>query len=160
MPSAILETLLSDIKAAMKAQDKEKLLALRTLHSEIKNLELIERKEISDGTVAGVVSKAIKQRSESEEQFKAAGRSDLAERERFQAGLFAKYLPAQLTVAEVDAVVAAAIAESGATGKQDMGKVMKLVMPRVKGKADGKTVNDIVAAKLSALQGEAPQGAA
>jgi uncharacterized protein len=159
MASTILDALLADIKAAMKAQEKEKLLALRTLHSEIKNLELIERKELSDGNIAGVVAKAIKQRNESEEQFKAAGRADLAHRERFQAGLFTKYLPAQLSAAEIDTIVAAAIAESGAQGKQDMGKVMKLVMPLVKGRADGKLVNETVAARLAAAQGGVAQEA-
>lgn len=159
MASTILDTLLSDIKAAMKAQEKEKLLALRTLHSEIKNLELMERKELSDGNVAGVVAKAIKQRAESEEQFRAAGRADLADRERFQIGLFTKYLPAQLSAAEIETIVAAAIAESGAQGKQDIGKVMKLVMPQVKGRADGTLVNETVAARLSAVQGGAAQEA-
>jgi uncharacterized protein len=157
MASTILDALLADIKAAMKAQEKEKLLALRTLHSEIKNLELMERKELSDGNIAGIVAKAIKQRAESEEQFRAAGRSDLADRERFQAGLFAKYLPAQLSAVEVEAIVAAAIVESGAQGKQDMGKVMKLVMPQVKGRADGKLVNETVAARLAVVQGGAAQ---
>ena len=148
MPSSILDTLLSDIKAAMKAQEKDRLLALRTLHSEIKNLELIEQKEMSDGNVAGVVAKAIKQRMESIEQFKAANRNDLVEKEQAQADIYKKYLPAQLSKEEIEGIVAAAIAEAGAQGKQDMGKVMKIVMPQVKGRADGKLVNEIVAQKL------------
>lgn len=159
MALTILETLLADIKAAMKAQEKETLLALRTLHSEIKNLELMERKELSDGNVAGVVAKAIKQRTESEEQFRAAGRADLADRERFQISLFTKYLPPQLSKVEIETIVTAAITESGAQGKQDVGKVMKIVMPQVKGRADGKLVNETVAARLSAVQGAAAQGA-
>jgi uncharacterized protein YqeY len=152
MASTILDALLADIKTAMKAQEKEKLLSLRTLHAEIKNLELIEQKELSDGNVAGVIAKAIKQRAESAEQFKAAGRTDLADREEFQSGLFTKYLPDQLSKEEIEAIVTAAIAEAGARGRQDMGKVMKLVMPQVKGKADGKIVNEVVAAKLSGPQ--------
>jgi uncharacterized protein len=148
MPSSILDTLLSDIKAAMKAQEKDRLLALRTLHSEIKNLELIEQKELNDGNVAGVVAKAIKQRMESIEQFKAGNRNDLVEKEQAQADIYKKYLPAQLTKEEIEGVVAAAVAEAGAQGKQDMGKVMKIVMPQVKGRADGKLVNEIVAQKL------------
>jgi uncharacterized protein YqeY len=150
MPSAILDTLLADIKAAMKAQEKDKLLALRTLHSEIKNLELIEQKELNDANIAGVVAKAIKQRAESIEQYKTANRQDLVATEQFQLELFKKYLPAQLTKEEIEGIVARAVAEAGALGKQDMGKVMKLVMPQVKGKADGKLVNEIVAAKLDA----------
>ena len=148
MPSSILDALLADIKVAMKAQEKDRLLALRTLHSEIKNLELIEQKELNDANVAGVVAKAIKQRMESIEQFKAANRNDLVEKEQAQADIYKKYLPAQLTKEEIEAIVAAAIAEAGAQGKQDLGKVMKIVMPQVKGRADGKLVNEIVAQKL------------
>lgn len=148
MPSSILDTLLADIKTAMKAQEKDRLLALRTLHSEIKNLELIEQKELNDGNVAGVVAKAIKQRMESIEQFKAANRNDLVEKEQAQADIYKKYLPAQLTKEEIEPIVAAAVAEAGAQGKQDLGKVMKIVMPQVKGRADGKLINEIVAQKL------------
>lgn len=153
MPSTLLDTLLADIKAAMKAQEKEKLLALRTLHSEIKNLELIDRKELNDANVAGVVARAIKQRAESIEQYTAANRTDLVATEKAQMDLFKKYLPAQLSREEIVAIVATAFAEARAQGKQDMGKVMKLVMPLVKGKADGKLVNEIVAAKLDAAGG-------
>lgn len=148
MPSSILDALLADIKTAMKAQEKDKLLALRTLHSEIKNLELIEQKELNDGNVAGVVAKAIKQRLESIEQFKAANRNDLVEKEQAQADIYKKYLPTKLTKEEIEGIVAAAMAEAQAQGKQDMGKVMKIVMPQVKGRADGKLVNEIVAQKL------------
>jgi uncharacterized protein len=148
MPSSILDALLADIKVAMKAQEKDRLLALRTLHSEIKNMEIIEQKEMSDGNVAGVVARAIKQRMESIEQFKAANRNDLVEKEQAQADIYKKYLPAQLTKEEIEAIVTSAIAEAGAQGKQDMGKVMKIVMPQVKGRADGKLVNETVAQKL------------
>jgi uncharacterized protein len=154
MPTAILDTLLADIKAAMKAQEKEKLLALRTLHSEIKNLELIDRKELVDANVVGVVAKAIKQRAESIEQYTAANRPDLVATERFQMELFKKYLPSQLSKEEIEGIVVKAIAESGARGKQDMGNVMKLVMPQVKGKADGKLVNEVVSVKLDGLNKE------
>jgi hypothetical protein len=153
MPPTILDSLLADIKTAMKAQEKDKLLALRTLHSEIKNLELIDRKELNDANIAGVIAKAIKQRTESIEQYKAANRQDLVATEQFQIDLFKKYLPAQLSKEEIEAIVVAAVAEAQAQGKQDMGKVMKLVMPQIKGKADGKLVNEIVAAKLDELGG-------
>lgn len=148
MASSILDALLADIKAAMKAREKDRLLALRTLHSEIKNLQLSEQKELSDGNVAGVVAKAIKQRMESLSQYKAANRGDLVAQEQAQADTYKKYLPAQLTKEEIEAIVAAAIAEAQAQGKQEMGKVMKIVMPQVKGRADGKLVNEIVAQKL------------
>jgi uncharacterized protein YqeY len=148
MPSAILDTLLADIKSAMKAQEKDKLLALRTMHSEIKNLELIEQKELNDGNVAAVISKAIKQRMESIELYKAANRNDLVVLEQAQADIYKKYLPSQLTKEDIETIIVAAIAEAGAKGKQDMGKVMKIVMPQVKGKADGKLVNEIAMQKL------------
>jgi uncharacterized protein YqeY len=150
MPSAILDTLLADIKAAMKAQEKDKLLALRTLHSEIKNLELIDQKVLDDANIAAIVAKAIKQRAESIEQYTNAGRTDLVAVEKMQMDLFKKYLPEQLSKEEIEDIVVKAVAEANALGKQDMGKVMKLVMPQVKGKADGKLVNEIVAAKLDA----------
>lgn len=156
MPSSILDILLADIKAAMKAQEKDKLLALRTLHSEIKNLELIEQKELNDANIAGIIAKAIKQRAESIEQYKAANRTDLVATEQFQMDLFKKYLPAQLAKEEIEAIVTKAVAEAGAQGKADMGKVMKLVMPLVKGKADGKLVNEIVGAKLDAIPKATP----
>ncbi len=148
MASIILDTLLADIKEAMKAQQKDRLLALRTIHSEIKNLELIEQKELNDANIAQVISKAIKQRNESIEQYKAANRLDLAATEQAQIDIYGKYMPAQLSRQEIEAIVVKAMTDANAQGKQDMGKVMKLVMPQVKGKADGKLVNEVVAAKL------------
>lgn len=148
MASAILDLLLADIKTAMKSQQKETLLALRTLHSEIKNLELIEQKELNDSNVATIVSKAIKQRNESIEQYKAAGRTDLLVVEQNQIDLYKKYLPKQLSREEIETIVVKAITDADAHGKQDMGKVMKLIMPQVKGCADGKLVNEIVSQKL------------
>jgi uncharacterized protein YqeY len=108
---------------------------------------------MNDANVAGVVARAIKQRAESIEQYKTANRQDLVATEQAQMDLFKKYLPAQLTKEEIEGIVGAAIAEAQAQGKQDMGKVMRLVMPQVKGKADGKLVNEIVAAKLDAFGG-------
>jgi len=148
MASPILDMLLADIKEAMKAQQKDRLLALRTIHSEIKNLELIEQKELNDANIAGVIARAIKQRNESIEQYKAASRLDLVATEQAQIDIYTKYLPEQLSKGEIEAIVAQAISDAGAQGKQDIGKVMKLVMPQVKGKADGKLVNEVVAAKL------------
>ena len=116
MASAILDLLLADIKTAMKSQQKETLLALRTLHSEIKNLELIEQKELNDANVATIVSKAIKQRNESIEQYKAAGRNDLLEVEQSQIDLYKKYLPKQLGREEIEAIVVKAIADADAHG--------------------------------------------
>ncbi len=149
MASPILDSLLADIKAAMKEKNQEKLLALRTLHAEIKNVEINERKEITDGDVAAVVTKAVKQRLDSIEQYEQAGRRDLAEKERNQIALYRSYQPRQLNEQELSGMVDAAIRETGAAAKKDMGAVMKVLMPRVKGRADGKLVNQLVNQKLS-----------
>lgn len=149
MASELRNKLLADIKSAMKAREKEKLLALRTLNAEIKNLAIERRKEeLDDSDVASVVAKAIKQRQDSIEQFKAAGREDLAAKEQAQIDLYKDYQPQQLDTAEIEKIVSTAIEETQAEGKKDMGKVMKVVMPQVRGRADGKVVNQIVAGKL------------
>ena len=148
MPSAVLDQLMSDVKEAMKSGNKDALTALRSLHSEIKNLELIHRKEINDGSIAEVVAKAVKQRQDSIAQYRAAGRNDLADKEQVEIELFRKYQPKQLDRAEIEALVRECITAAGATSKKEMGKVMGLLMPKVKGKADGKLVNEVVSALL------------
>jgi hypothetical protein len=143
------ERMQADIKDAMRAHAKEKLSALRMLHAELKNISVNAGKELTDEDFVAVVTRAIKQRSESAEQYKAGGRADLAAREEAEIAWFKAYLPAQLSADEVATIIRAAIAEAGAKGKQDMGKVMKLVMPRVKGRADGKLVNGLVGELLA-----------
>jgi uncharacterized protein YqeY len=133
----------------MKAQQKDVVLALRTLHSDIKNCELLERKELTDDVVIAVVAKGIKQRQDALTQFRQAGREDLAVVEESQIALFRKYLPTQLDRPAVEALVREAIAAVGAAGKKDLGKVMGALMPKVKGKADGKMVNEIVNSLLA-----------
>ena len=118
--------------------------AMRTLIAQIKDATINAGKDVTDGEVATVVSKAIKQRQDSVEQFRAGGREDLATKEQAEIDLFRKYMPKQLDEAEIEALATKAIAESGATGKADLGKVMKVLMPQVKGKADGKLVNAVV----------------
>ncbi|MBD3390608.1 MAG: GatB/YqeY domain-containing protein [Chitinivibrionales bacterium] len=137
-----------DIKIAMKAGKKDDLLALRTLLSEIKNLGINERRELSDEDVAAVIAKAIKQRRDSIEQFKNGGRHDLAAKEQEQIDLYTAYRPAQLERAEIEQIVAKAIADTGASSRKQMGMVMQQVMPQVKGRADGALVNRIVSEKL------------
>ena len=148
MSSPVLDRLMADIKDAMKGGDREKLTALRMLHSEIKNLELIHRQEITDESSAGVTAKAVKQRADAAAQYRAAGREDLAEKEEREAVLFRNYQPAQLGRAELEALVKECIQASGATSKKEMGRVMALLMPKVKGKADGKLVNEVVGSLL------------
>jgi uncharacterized protein YqeY len=149
MASQIMTRLQEDIKAAMKAQEKDTLLALRTLMSEIKNLSINERRELEDPDVAAVIAKAIKQRQDSIEQFKMGRRDDLVAREQEQIDLYKKYQPEQLARSDIEKIVGEAIAATGATTKKEIGAVMKEVMPRVKGRADGKLVNQIVSEKLA-----------
>ncbi len=148
MGSLLLDTLLADIKTAMKAQDPDKLTALRMLNAQIKDATVNAGKEPTDEVVASIVAKAIKQRQDSVEQFKAAGRSDLEAKEQREIGLFRAYQPQQLSAGEIEVLVKAAVSETGAAGKKDLGKVMQALMPKVKGRSDGKLVNQIVMAQL------------
>lgn len=149
MASEILDRLLADIKVAMKARESERLETLRFLHSEIKNFEVNERKKPTDDDVAAIVGKAIKSRQDSIEQFQAGGREDLVAREQAQLEICKAYQPEQLGEAEIEALVDEVIEQTGAAGKRDTGKVMKELMPRVKGKADGRMVSAIVGRRLS-----------
>ena len=148
MASEFMDQLMADIKTAMKAQASETLVALRTLHAAIKDQTVNAGVEVTDEVVAAVVAKAIKQRTDAIEQFAAAGRQDLVDKEQKQVGLYRKYQARQLDRAEIEALVRQCIAESGAASKKEMGKVMQLLMPKVKGCADGKLVNQVVLALL------------
>jgi uncharacterized protein YqeY len=139
-----------DIKEAMKARDQDKLLALRTLSSDIKKIAIdAGRRDPSDEDVLTAVARAIKQREDSAEQFKTAGRDELAAVEIAQVAWIKAYQPAQMSEDEIRTVVAETISEVGATSKKDMGKVMGALMPKVKGKADGKLVQAAVNAALA-----------
>jgi len=148
MASTMLDQILDDIKTAMKAQDKEKLMALRLLHSEIKNVGINERRDPTDEDTLNVISRLIKQRQEAIEQFKQGGRDDLVAKDALQLEVYRSYQPEQMTEDEIAALVDEAIAATGASSKKEMGSVMKLLMPQVKGRADGKVVNAIVSQKL------------
>ena len=148
MASPLLDTLMADVKAAMKAHDQETLTALRTLHAQIKDATVNLGKDPTDGDMATIVAKAIKQRLDSVEQFRTANRNDLADKEQREITLFRKYQPQQLDQAAVEELVRKVIAETGAAGKKDLGKVMQALMPQVKGRADGKLVNQVVMALL------------
>ncbi len=144
MASALLETLLADIKIAMKAQQADQLSALRMLHAQIKDATTNAGKDPTDEIVATIVAKAVKQRTDSVEQFKVAARTDLVEKEQREIDWFRKYQPQQLDQAAIEALVRMVMAETGAVGKKDLGKVMQALMPHVKGRADGKLVNQVV----------------
>jgi len=140
-----------DVKDAMRARDSERLLALRTLTADIKKIAIdAGRRDPSDEDVLAAVTKAIKQREDAASQMDAGGRAELAERERTQADLFRAYQPAQLTPEELDALVRKVIAECGASSVKEKGKVLGLIMPQVKGRADGKAVQSLVSALLPA----------
>ena len=148
MGSLLLDTLLADIKTAMKSQNPDLLSALRMLHSQIKDATTNAGKDPTDDAVAVIVAKAIKQRADSVDQFKAAARADLADKEQREIEWFRKYQPQQLDQAAIEAIVRKVVAETGAAGKKDLGKVMQALMPQVKGRSDGKLVNQVVLSLL------------
>ena len=145
---AMYDTLMNDMKSAMKAHEMSKVNTLRGVIAKAKDLTVNAGKEMTDEAVLSVIAKAVKQREESIAQFTAAGRAELAENERAEMEILKVYLPAQLSEEEVAAVVKAVVAETGAASKKDMGRVMKEVMARVKGQADGKLVSKLVGAAL------------
>jgi uncharacterized protein YqeY len=133
-----------DLKGAMKSKDSLKTSVLRMVKAAIKNKQVEKRKELSDEEIISVISMLSKQRRESIELFLKGGREDLAEKEKRELSILQSYLPSQLTPEELDRLITEAIEESSAEGVKDMGKVMRLLMPRVKGAADGKVVNERV----------------
>ena len=141
---SIKEKLKADLVTAMKARAELKVSTLRLITSSIKNKEIDERKELDDDGVLAVLNTAAKQRRDSIEQYEKGGRQDLADKEKAELTIIQVYLPQQLSKDEVTAFIKEAIAETGAAGAKDMGKVMKALMPKVKGKADGKLVNELV----------------
>jgi uncharacterized protein YqeY len=143
--------LTDDMKTAMKGGEKDRLATIRLINAAIKQREVDERIVLDDAQVLAVLEKMLKQRRDSITQFEAANRTDLADKEKAEVAVIQAYMPAQMTPAEVDAAIAAAIAESGATGPKDMGKVMGLVKPKVAGRTDMGKLSELVKAKLSAL---------
>lgn len=139
----------NDMKAAMKAKDKETLGTIRMLTAAIKQIEVDERRELSDADVLSIVAKMIKQRKDAAEQYAEAGRGDLQQQELAEIVILEKYLPAQLSKEEITALVESIIAETGATGMQDMGQVMAATKAKVAGQADMGQVSQIVKAALS-----------
>jgi hypothetical protein len=137
-----------DMKAAMKSSDKMRVETLRMVIAELKKEEIDSMKPLDEETFLKVLKRSVKRRKESIDQFKAGNRPDLVEKEEAQLKIVEAYLPQQLSPSEVEKIVAAAIAETGAKTKQDSGKVMKAVMGKYGGQIDGKTVQQIVAAKL------------
>ena len=151
MASALNDQVNAGITAAMKAKDQVRLSALRMLKAAIMNKGVEKGRDLDDAEVLQVIGSLVKQRRDSIEQFKAAGRSDLVDKESAEMAVLDAFLPPAASAADIDAAVAAAIAETGATSAKDMGKVMKAVMPRLAGKsADGRAVNEAVRRSLGA----------
>jgi uncharacterized protein YqeY len=146
---ALREQLNEDIKTAMKARQAEKLGALRLLLAAVKQREVDERIILDDAGVISVVEKMIKQRKDSISQFEKGARQDLADKEKFEVAILEAYLPQQLAQAEIDAIIADAVAATGAKSPADMGKVMGAVKPKLAGRADMGKVSALVKAKLA-----------
>ena len=143
------EKVAADITAAMKARDAGRLSALRMLKAAIMNKGVEKGRDLDDAEVLQVVSSLVKQRRDSIEQFQKGGRTDLVEKETAEVAVLEQYLPPAVSAEEIEAVVTAAVAETGATTPKDMGKVMKAVMPKLAGRnADGRAVNEAVRRKL------------
>ena len=145
---SIKERLEEDIRHAMRARDQERLDALRFLKSQIQLVEKNNLKELDEAGVVDVVAKQVKDRRESIQMFSDGGRDDLVSQETAALAVVQEYLPEQLGVAELEALARQAIADLGATGLSDRGKVMGRIMPQVRGKADGGDVNAVVARLL------------
>ena len=137
-----------DMKTAMRAKDKERLGAIRLILAAIKQREVDERIELNDVQVLGVLEKMIKQRRESLAQYQSAGREDLAARESFEIEVIQSYLPAPLSEADIDTLVANAVAVTGAQSVRDMGKVMALIKDQAQGRADMAAVSARVKARF------------
>ena len=151
MASTLNEQVNAGITSAMKAKDQVRLSALRMLKAAIMNKGVEKGRDLDDAEVLQVVGSLVKQRRDSIEQFTAAGRTDLVDKESAEMAVLDAFLPPAASAAEIDAAVAEAIAETGAASVKDMGKAMKAVMPKLAGKTtDGRAVNEAVRRSLGA----------
>jgi uncharacterized protein YqeY len=146
---ALMNKVEQEMVLAAKATDKTRLSALRMLKNSLHNREIDLKRELSEAEFLQVVSGMVKQRRDSIEQFEKGGRRDLVDKEEAELRVIQEFLPAQMSEADIDAIIAEAIQETGAAGIRDMGKVMKVLMPKVAGKADGKAVGEKVKLRLS-----------
>lgn len=146
---SLLERLNNDMKQAMKNKEKDKLTVIRMIKASIQNEAIKLGSELSEDQELTVLSREVKQRKDSLHEFEKAGREDLVEKLRTELVYVEEYMPQQLTEDELSEIVSEAIAQTGASSKADMGKVMAALMPKVKGKADGSLVNKLVQQHLS-----------
>ena len=147
--SELKTRIINDMKLAMKAKDKDALKAVRMIVGAIKQREVDERIELDDAQVLAVIQKMVKQRKDSISQFKDAGRNDLVEIEEAELVIINNYMPAQLSEAEIATAVDKAIADSGASSMQDMGKLMGVLKGQLDGKADMGAISALIRSKLS-----------
>lgn len=138
-----------EMKAAMKSGDKRRLSTIRLILAAIKQREVDERIELDDAQVLLVLDKMVKQRRDSVEQFEKAGRTELADQEKFEIGIIQEYLPAQLSEDEISAMITEAITATGAESMKDMGKVMGMLKPKLQGRADMGAVGGLIKQNLS-----------
>lgn len=145
------DQIMADFKDAMKTKDQTRTQTLSFLRSEMKYAAIDKKKDkLDDGDVLGVIKKLIKQRQDSIDQFGKGGRADLVDKEKKELDILVRYLPQQMTAQELAAVVNQVVQETGAVSVKDMGKVMKEVMSRTQGKADGKMISELVKKRLEA----------
>lgn len=147
--SDLMDRIQTATRTAMKARDKRLVAALRLVNAELKRVEVDERKALADADVITVLTRMVKQRNDSRSQYEAAGRTDLADQEAFEIDVVRSFMPTPLSEAEVDALIDAAVAATGASGMRDMGKVMGKLKGEVAGRADMGAVSAKVKAKLS-----------
>ncbi|MDD3581736.1 MAG: GatB/YqeY domain-containing protein [Desulfobacca sp.] len=138
-------------KAALKGKEQLKLAVLRMVRAALKNREVEERRKLTEAEIVAVISSQIKQRREANAEYTKAGRLDLAQQEQEELRFLLSFLPPQLSEADLKAEIAAVIKEVGAKGPHDLGKVMKVIMSKLAGRADGKVINELVKQQLTAL---------
>ncbi|KPK99974.1 MAG: hypothetical protein AMJ90_09055 [candidate division Zixibacteria bacterium SM23_73_2] len=151
---SLKQKILQDMRAAQKGGDKLKLSVIRLILSDIKYKEIKLRKDAEDQEVLEVLSSAVKKRKESIEQFQKGGRDDLVEKERTELEHIQSYLPPKLSEEKLLQLIDQTVNEVEAEGPKDMGKVMRAIMPKIKGRADGKTVNNLVSSRLTSTQSQ------
>lgn len=147
--SSIKEKLLEDMKKAMKNKEKEKLSVIRMARAAIKNVEIEKRKDLDDDETIEVIAREVKQRKESIKEYEKVGKDNVVEDLKKEIEVLEEYLPEQLTRAEIETLVMEVIKKVGATSMADMGKVMGIIIPEVRGRAGGSEVSAIVKEKLS-----------
>jgi uncharacterized protein len=147
---SLLTQLNNDMKQAMKNKDKERLSVIRMVKASLQNESIkLGKSELSEDEDLSILSRELKQRKDSLQEFKSAGRDDLVEKLEMEINIIQEYMPEQLSDEELSAIVRETIQETGASSKKDMGKVMSAIMPKVKGKADGSKINKLVQEHLN-----------